>query len=287
MIYRLPSGNHHFQIDTLLLSNKFILILEVKNISGILYFDTIYKQLFRIKDGEETVFPCPLMQIERHEILLKKWLSENGMPEVPVLSMVMISNPYTGIKTMPPHVRLNHKILHKNSLPSKIDSIEKSHDKNILSDKLLKKMIRLFKKQNSEEEIAIMDRLQIGENEILKGVYCPNCNYLPLERLKRTWHCTKCKQNAQDAHIHALIDFYLLIGGTITNKAFRDFLQIASPITASRFIKSLNLPHTGAYKNRIYTLDILNEKPPGWGGDNISSYNAVQAGFHKQLGQHC
>ncbi|GLB59564.1 nuclease [Cytobacillus sp. NCCP-133] len=251
---RLPSGPHYLQIDTLLLSEKFILILEVKNISGILYFDTIYKQLFRVKDGEETVFPCPLMQIERHEMLFKEWVLNNGFPTVPVYSMVIISNPHTGIKTIPSNIRLNNKIVHKNNLPSKIDSIEEYLNQNSLPEKFLKKMIRMLKKQNSEADPDILKRFQIEEREILRGIHCPDCNYLPLKRLKRTWHCPECRKNSHNAHIQALSDFYLLIGDSITNKRFREFLLLASPITATRLIKSLNFPHSGANKSRKYTI---------------------------------
>ncbi|QIZ10612.1 NERD domain-containing protein [Priestia megaterium] len=41
----------HFQIDTLLLSQNYILIIEAKNIAGTLTFDNVFKQLIRTHDG--------------------------------------------------------------------------------------------------------------------------------------------------------------------------------------------------------------------------------------------
>jgi len=53
---RLPYQNHHFQIDTLILSPYFIPIFEVKNISGTITFDYNFNQLIRAKEGLEQAF---------------------------------------------------------------------------------------------------------------------------------------------------------------------------------------------------------------------------------------
>ncbi|WP_205173528.1 nuclease-related domain-containing protein [Bacillus pakistanensis] len=42
---RLFDGQHHFQIDTLIITSKVIFIIEVKNISGTVIFDSAYNQL--------------------------------------------------------------------------------------------------------------------------------------------------------------------------------------------------------------------------------------------------
>lgn len=251
---RLPDNDRFFQIDTLILTKKFALIIEVKNITGILHFDTVYNQLIRIKNGKEQVFPCPLIQVNRQASQLRSWINANvSIENLPVYSFVVISNPHTGIKVIPPHIDLSHKVIHRNTLPIKIEQIEKSINRKI-SDKLLKKVIRLFKKQNTEQESSILSRFQINQSEILTGVFCPSCSYLPLERVIRTWRCPKCKITSKEAHIKALHDYSLLLGDTITNKELRNFLHIPSSYTATRLLQSLNLPQTGAYKNRRYTL---------------------------------
>lgn len=52
----------------------------------------------------------------------------------------------------------------------------------------------------------------------------------------------------------ALHDYSLLLGPAITNKELRNFLHVSSSHAATRILKSLNLPQTGAQKNRTYTL---------------------------------
>lgn len=256
---RLPDQTRFFQIDTLVLSNKFVVILEVKNMSGILYFDTVYNQLIRIKNGVERVFPCPILQVNRQASQLKSWLSATGLPGgIPIYSMVVISNPQTGIKVIPPHINLSQKVIHRDTLPNKIQQIEKSIAEKQISEKLLKKFIRLLKKHNTERDASILTRFQIGEAEVLKGIFCPSCNHLPLVRIKRTWHCPSCKKNSRDAHIKAIHDYSLLFGLTITNKDLREFLQLESPDIASRLLKSMSLPQTGANKSRKYFLEMQN-----------------------------
>ncbi|WP_180968208.1 nuclease-related domain-containing protein [Cytobacillus massiliigabonensis] len=44
---RLSNGKHFFQIDTLLLTTYFALVLEVKNYTGTLYFDPLLNQLIQ------------------------------------------------------------------------------------------------------------------------------------------------------------------------------------------------------------------------------------------------
>lgn len=80
-------------MDSLLLSQNYILILEVKNISGTLLFDHNFQQLIRTLDGTEEAYPYPLTQIQQHEDHLKSWLAKNGFIVIPVHSLVVISNP--------------------------------------------------------------------------------------------------------------------------------------------------------------------------------------------------
>ncbi|MFE5428411.1 nuclease-related domain-containing protein [Peribacillus simplex] len=70
---RLQDQSRFFQMDTLLVSKKFALIIEVKNIAGSIYFDPHFNQLIRKKEGKETAFPDPIIQVSRQESQLKNW----------------------------------------------------------------------------------------------------------------------------------------------------------------------------------------------------------------------
>lgn len=75
---RLFDQNHHFQIDTIIISAYFLLLLEIKNIAGTLLFDSKFNQLIRISEGNSEGFPDPILQVKRQEEQFRKWLSLNG-----------------------------------------------------------------------------------------------------------------------------------------------------------------------------------------------------------------
>lgn len=104
---RLYDNKHYFQIDTLLLSQKFVLIIEVKNITGTLYFDPVFNQLIRTKEGKERAFPDPILQVNRQESQLKNWFSQNRLPEIPIQTLIVFSNPQSVIRTSPENFHLN------------------------------------------------------------------------------------------------------------------------------------------------------------------------------------
>ncbi|WP_197205174.1 nuclease-related domain-containing protein [Cytobacillus firmus] len=54
----------NFQIDIIILTPYFISILEVKNISGSLYFNSIFTQMVRTIEDKEEGFPDPVKQVK-------------------------------------------------------------------------------------------------------------------------------------------------------------------------------------------------------------------------------
>ncbi|WP_144547876.1 Sjogren's syndrome/scleroderma autoantigen 1 family protein [Bacillus sp. X1(2014)] len=98
----------------------------------------------------------------------------------------------------------------------------------------------------------VLKKYGINKADILTGVCCPHCNYLPLVRKKQKWYCPSCDKFSVDAHKNALIDYFLLIDLNITNQQFREFTHLDSINIAGRMLRSENLKSTGSKKNRIY-----------------------------------
>jgi hypothetical protein len=251
---RLHDSTHYFQIDTLLICTNLIIILEVKNIAGTIYFDQEFHQLIRTHDGKETVLKDPLIQTSRQELQLKKWLTKNKCLKVPILSLVVISNSNTLIRTAPENHEVNQKVIHHHFLPTKIKQLKKDFPNKILSEKEMKKMIRLFQKEDRPLDQSILDQFEIQFEEILKGVFCPICQHLSMLRVYGTWFCNQCKHKEKAAHLSALKDYYLLFGAEITNQKVREFLQISSPFLSSRLLHSMELSRDGTTKDRVHYL---------------------------------
>ncbi|MBH0163252.1 nuclease-related domain-containing protein [Fictibacillus sp. 26RED30] len=254
---RLTAHESYFQIDTLLLSPRYLLNLEVKYITGTLVFDHL-NQVIRVKDdGSEEAFRNPIFQVKRQQSHLIEWMIKNRIPPIPVRSLVVMSNPRTIIKAPPSNKDVLHYITHSPYLQEKIKMIDKMYTDEKLTIKEVTKLSKLIVRHHCPENPDLLKRYGIEEKDIIKGVYCTECFYLPVVRQYGKWHCSRCNFQSEDLHLATLEDFALLFGPTITNKQFCDFLQVPSRHVAKRILRTLDLSYTGTYKNRKYLLPFL------------------------------
>ncbi|WP_173917877.1 nuclease-related domain-containing protein [Halobacillus sp. Marseille-Q1614] len=72
---RIKGEKHYFQMDTILLTCKYILILEVKNFAGSLNLNRNTHQMIRTYNGVEEAFPDPILQVESHVQQLDRWIN--------------------------------------------------------------------------------------------------------------------------------------------------------------------------------------------------------------------
>lgn len=246
---------HHsvpFQIDTLILSPNFFLIIEVKNISGTLIFEKYSKQLIRLIEGNEEGFPNPLTQVQRQQQRLKEWMDHQKLLPVPIEYLVVVSKSSTILKTSNGNYHIYNRVLHADHLEEKVKELEAIYDKPILEKKQIQEITDLLMKNNFPITDNILQQYGIDPSELIKGVQCPNCNSYPMVRKFSTWYCSLCKFTSKKAHIQALNDYFLLINSSISNRAFREFLLISSRSIASKLLASMNLPFSGTNKGRIY-----------------------------------
>lgn len=256
---RLAGEHYHFQIDTLLLSRKFILILEVKNYSGKVYFDEEFHQMIRTLDGEDKAFPNPLIQIQRQQQQLENWFENNQLPKLPIHSFVVFSNPYTIIRKSSQSKYLTEKVIRSESLPTKINSIEAKYRSHLLTEKEVKKITRKMNKQHTEVEIPILEQFDLTKNQLIQGVFCPSCRLPHMKRANGYWLCNQCNTKSRDAHIAAIHDYTLLIQQSFNIQEIKSFLQINSTKTTNRLIRSLPVSYTGITNDRTYTLNLEND----------------------------
>lgn len=251
---RLADPPNYFQMDTLILSKRFALILEVKNFTGELYFDSIFHQLIQKKEDGIKVFADPLLQLQRQESQFEKWLLNNGFCALPIFSVVVIANTQTKISTDQENTDVSEKVIHREFLPIKLKQIERFNKTIFLQEGEIKKLTRLILKQHTPHYSSILKKFQIAETELLKGVKCPKCGDLPLLRIHSNWYCKQCHSKHKDAHLQSLQEYYLLMNSSITSSKLREFINISSYPFATRILKSLNLSSLGRTKGRVYQL---------------------------------
>ncbi|MFA1822686.1 nuclease-related domain-containing protein [Virgibacillus oceani] len=113
---RLIDENVFFQTDTLLLHEKFFLILEVKNWYGTILFDRD-GQVIRIgDDGTEEGFNNPIPQAKLQVYGLQKWLRLQGIENVNIYYFVATSFPNTILQSVSLNYPVPEKVIHNHQL---------------------------------------------------------------------------------------------------------------------------------------------------------------------------
>ncbi|MBM7692893.1 rubrerythrin [Peribacillus deserti] len=251
---RLPHGKYHFQIDTLLITSRYLLIVEVKNISGTLYFDKTTQQMIRTKNEQEDGFQDPITQAKKLRTKLKSFLAGFNIPELPIEYLIIISNSSTVLKFSDNHPELVTRITHAANLEDKITYLERNHQADILGQKTIQKLIRVLIKNHNPLQTDVMNLYSIEKSSILTGVYCSVCSFLPMKRITANWHCPNCGHKCNDAHIEALNDYSLLFGNVISNSQCRSFLHVETRFVAYQLLHNLGLSSTGSKKGTTYIL---------------------------------
>jgi rubrerythrin len=252
---RIPFKNYFFQMDTLLLSKSFLLIIEVKNLAGTLLFDDVFKQLIRTKDsGEKEIFKDPLQQVKLQQYQLFHWLKEHKYTPIPLEHLVIMTNPKALLQTNNANSEYVQKVIPSSRLVNKIHELQAIHKEEKLQKKELRKLSRELIKNHVPASPNILEAYEISKEELMTGVFCNECNTKMIRKAGK-WFCPSCLTISTKAHMDALQDFSLLIDSTITSQQFRNYLHINSRTSAHRLIKSLNIKPLGSKRKRKYMLN--------------------------------
>ncbi|WP_059104075.1 nuclease-related domain-containing protein [Shouchella shacheensis] len=258
---RLRGGSRYFfQMDTLVLTTRYALILEVKNYAGDVHFDQRLGQFTRSTlAGTSEAFGHPLEQVRRQQLQLERWFSRNGWPPIPVVGLVVFSSSSTILQVTDAGNEFGQYVIRAESLPTRVKALNQSFPTNYVSISDISGLSSAFIKQHTPLPFDPLSKHKIPATDLLLGVHCPKCETLPMEREKNTgkWRCQICKHRAKDAHIRSLQDYALLLNGWITNREARRFLKIASDKATHRLLKGMRLQTRGASTSYSYNLNEL------------------------------
>lgn len=246
---RIPHETTFFQVDTLILNPAYILIIEVKNISGNLFFDHTFNQLLRTKNGIEEPFQDPIAQVERQKYQLEHWLSKNKFPTVPIESLVVMTHSQSVLKTNDVSHRISKKVIHSVQLLDCIRQFQRKYKQHVIvAGDVMNKITRRLIKEHTPRDVDVMEQYKISKEMIIKGGQCEGCLGFGMKKGHRSWKCSKCGHTSKKAHIKALRDYCLLYHHSINNQQARDFLLVNSTSIASKLLVSMNLSYTGTLK---------------------------------------
>lgn len=239
-------GNTH-QIDTILLCPHYILILEIKNITGFLEFDESFTQFTRTTaQGDVEGMIDPFHQVRRHAEWIKRMLQQYNV-EVPVHYAVVLATKNAilseSLKGQP--------IFHVSGLRYHVRKRLKQHKEVMLDAEEL----YLFATKLLSRHMPIKREITIPIQDIVKGVLCVRCsNGQRMSYQSKKWTCQRCGLVDQEAVFRTLEDYKLLVGDSLTNKSFCEFFAIDSPNLAYRLLQRLPVKAEGIKKHRKYWI---------------------------------
>lgn len=250
---RIPHNNTHFQIDSLLISNTFILVIDSKNYAGTLDFYPEFNYLLQTWNGIEKVYPDPILQTKTQAAQLKSFLIKHHFSRPPIEFLVSISNSQAIIRNPGNNQEVKVRVCKTPAVAYKIQSFNDRYPNEVLTIKEIRKITKLLLKSHAEY-IPDISSMNLPEDQVRKGVQCPDCGHIGMNKIHGSnWVCKKCGHLSKDAHIDGLRDFFIIYGPTITSRQFSDFLNISSIHQSKRLLSALELDSTGSTKGRIYT----------------------------------
>ena len=254
---RLTTKICSFQIDTLILTQYFILIIEVKNITGTILIDSTFRQLIRTNNGIEEYFPHPEDQAYHQSLQLKKWLQHQRLPIPPIEILVVFTNQNCILKSDCTHSnnKQSPSIIHSTSILNKIQQIKSRYPKEHLSKKEIRRIANLINKHHVSPSVNILQTYHIDRKDLLLGVQCPDCTAYYMIRKNGKWYCEHCSLISTNEHHHALDDYRLIISPYISNKEIREFLCISSASIARKLMEASKLNSVGTTRDKQYQLE--------------------------------
>ncbi|MBS4206740.1 nuclease-related domain-containing protein [Bacillus sp. FJAT-50079] len=251
---RLPhSENSYFQIDLLILTLRYYLMFEAKNISGTIFIEP--NQMTQTLPDKVKSYQNPIQQVENQQFHLENLMEKHSL-FLPGASFVVMTNTSSIIKSNPSYPAAAKKVIRPDTIRTKTEAISKYYQQNMIDRKELLKFARILSKLDTPDDPDVLSKYDVDEASLLKGIQCICCQSFTVRKHRRYWICVKCGAPNEDAHKNALIDYYHLYGPAITKKKCKEFLQLESDSITSKLLRSFDFPTTGERKNRVYHLSL-------------------------------
>jgi len=259
--YRFEIDEQHVQIDFLLVTRKYFLVIEVKNYYGDIYINSKDEFIRKVyKNGRlrhEEGFYSPIRQVERQKDLLKRYLKDelNIISKTPIHHVVVFANERTIIRDNEANSEIKNHVIRADQLKKHIENLNKQSSPVDAFDNSLKLRVEqiianhkssLVDTIEKSDEKFLEDTLEITINSQQEENLTHESKNLPiidtdlLEELK-TYRTAKAKELA-------VKPFYIY-----TNQTLEDIVHI-KPNTLDKLMKIKGISEK---KSALYGQDIL------------------------------
>lgn len=243
-----------FQMDLVLVSQRFIFMAEIKNLSKKLTFNKETNHVTKEFNNEEEGISNPILQVKRQKLQFVNWLRKKQMLGLPIEKAVIISKPTTKVVTTPDNQQIFNELIYAESLLDKLEELEARYQKPLFTKRKTNQLVDLLLSHHQTPIPDIPLSYKLSKSDIISGVFCPNSQTGNMEFYSAKWHCPDCGYSSKTAFFQTVDDYFLLLGPTITRKQFAEFLCIGSSSVAGHQLRSLNLMSSGSKRGTKYTL---------------------------------
>lgn len=246
---RIPLNGVHFQIDTLLLTTKTLIILEIKNMTGTISFDHAFGTMIQ---DQTKIYQDPITQVNNQKAQLNMWLKQNGFHNIPIDTLVVFVNKNVRL-IREGNQPIDDRIIMSYRLRDKYNEIQQRYKRtteNIPKEKIAQHLTKAHTQNNQ----SILETYELTYKDFSLGVKCPTC-LQKMKRIHSNWVCKQCKYKSRDTHVNALKDYYLIFGPRINNAKARLWLDLQSPDVAKYLIQKMNPIEISDKRNRIYEFN--------------------------------
>lgn len=224
----LENSNSIFQIDSLLIHDGTIYIINIKNFEGDYYIDG--EKWFRVSNKKEIL--NPFLQLNRSESLMRRLLKEIGY-NLPIKAYLVFINPDFVLYQAP----LNLPIIFSSQINRFLNQFKtrngRKHEKySVLAEKIASLHITKSPYTNLPE---------YSYEQLLKGITCPACSTFISNVKKDRILCIKCgfQENIESAILRSVGEYRLLFPGRrVTTEIIWEWCKvIQSKKTIRRVLK--------------------------------------------------
>lgn len=219
----IPYKGGSVQIDLLLLQTDFICVLEVKNMIGEFYFDSVNFQFHRIVDGRREGMRNPEAQLHRAVKAVSGFLG------VPAHGVIVLASRSGKVVEAPKH----YPVVSLDYLPFHIEQL--AHGAELFNVATLTAKLHGLPMRNTNRQW--LERQKITLDSLRLGVTCPTCRNCPLVWQNRKWHCARCNFNSRDAHEVTLQEYAVLFGNKLDTQIAYKLLGVKDKYVLYRLLE--------------------------------------------------
>lgn len=250
----LSRDNMKIQMDSLLLTNSYAIIIESKNIHGKIHFELLTGEFYRYdNDGKKMIMEDPAIQLKRNMRFFNDWLNSKNLDLV-VKGLVVFTSKECEFISKPQKIPVCKTYQLHDYLYSMLEAPSRQSSVNL---KKLKKLIE--SQQTPYKRIPLCDYYRIDPSILIKGIRCGGCGSFGSGTLKRVyWYCNNCGKADAYAINNTVKEYFSLVSHTISNSELRKFSLLESRHAASRILMKYDMEKSGEQKVRKYRVRLPN-----------------------------